>query len=143
MKQPVMGIVVIITCLVLGAILYFIGVGALKIAPLRYLLYLVSFLFGLLMFLFMFQMWPGRAIKSPAGSGFLTIVLAIIVGIIAYHLLLAFCTAHFGAEAMKQYPTDVFATANLMLGLVFPAWAVYAVAWDFWPLPPTPPPPSD
>ena len=142
MKQPVMGIVVIITCLVLGTILYFIGVGALKIAPLRYLLYLVSFLFGLLMFLFMFQMWPGRAIKSAAGCGFLTIVLAIIAGIIAYHLLLAFCTAHFGAEAMKQYPTDVFATANLMLGLIFPAWAVYAVGWDFWPLPPTPPPPD-
>ena len=142
MKQPVMGIVVIITCLVLGTILYFIGVAALKIAPLRYLLYLVSFLFGLLMFLFMFQMWPGRAIKSQAGCGFLTIGLAIIVGIIAYYLLLAFCTAHFGTEAMKQYPTDVFATANLMLGLVFPAWAVYAVAWDFWPLPPTPSPPD-
>jgi hypothetical protein len=143
MKQPVMGIVVIIACIVLGIILYVIGVSALKIAPLRFLLYLVSFLFGLLMFLFMFEMWPGRAIKSPAGCGFLTIVLAIIAGIIAYHLLLAFCTANFGAEAMKQYPTDVFATANLMLGLVFPAWAVYAVAWNFWPLPPTPPPPSE
>jgi hypothetical protein len=143
MKQPVMGIVVIITCIVLGYILYVIGVSALKIAPLRFLLYLVSFLFGLLMFLFMFEMWPGRAIKSPAGCGFLTIILAIIAGIIAYHLLLAFCTANFGAEAMKQYPTDVFATANLMLGLVFPAWAVYAVAWNFWPLPPTPPPPSE
>jgi hypothetical protein len=143
MKQPVMGIVVIISCLILGIILYFIGVSALKIAPLRFLLYLVSFLFGLLMFLFMFQMWPGRAIKSPAGCGFLNIILSIIAGIIAYHLLLAFCTSHFGLEAMKQYPNDVFATANLMLGLVFPAWAMYAVAWDFWPLPPTPPPPSE
>jgi len=143
MKQPVMGIVVIISCLILGIILYFIGVSALKIAPLRFLLYLVSFLFGLLMFLFMFQMWPGRAIKSPAGCGLLNIILSIIAGIIAYHLLLAFCTSHFGLEAMKQYPNDVFATANLMLGLVFPAWAIYAVAWDFWPLPPTPPPPSE
>jgi len=143
MKQPVMGIVVIISCLILGTILYFIGVSALNIAPLRFLLYLVSFLFGLLMFLFMFQMWPGRAIKSPAGCGFLNLILSVIAGIIAYHLLLAFCNSHFGLEAMKQYPTDVFATANLMLGLVFPAWAIYAVAWDFWPLPPTPPPPSE
>ena len=143
MKQPVMGIVVIVSCLISGIILYFIGVSALKIAPLRFLLYLVSFLFGLLMFLFMFQMWPGRAIKSPAGCGFLNIILSIIAGIIAYHLLLAFCTSNFGIEAMKQYPNDVFATANLMLGLVFPAWAMYAVAWDFWPLPPTPPPPSE
>ena len=142
MKQPVMGIVVLISCLVLGAILCFIGVGALNIAPLRFLLYLISFAFGLLMFLFMFQMWPGRVIKSAAGCGFLTIVLAIIVGIIAYNILLAFCRAHFGPEAMGQYPNDVFATANLMLGLVFPAWAVYAAMWDFWPLPPTPPPPE-
>jgi hypothetical protein len=142
MKQPVMGIVVTITCLVLGTIVYYLGISALSIAPLRFLLYLVSFLFGLLMFLFMFQMWPGRAIKNPAGCGFLNIILAIIAGYVAYHLLLAFCTGHFGSEAMGQYPTDVFATANLMLGLVFPAWAVYAVMWDFWPLPPTPPPPK-
>jgi hypothetical protein len=143
MKQPVMGIVVVISCLILGTILYFIGVSALKIAPLRFMIYLISFLFGLLMFLFMFQTWPGRAIKSPTGGGFLNIVLAIIAGIIAYNLLMAFCTAHFGSEAMGQYPSDVFALGDLMLGLVFPAWAVYAVMWDFWPLPPTPPPPSE
>jgi hypothetical protein len=142
MKQPVMGIVVVISCLILGTILYFIGVSALSIAPLRFMIYLISFLFGLLMFLFMFQNWPGRAIKNAVGCGVLNIVLAIVVGIIAYNLLMAFCTANFGSEAMSQYPSDVFALANLMLGLVFPAWAVYAVMWDFWPLPSTPPPPD-
>ena len=141
MKQPVMGIVVSIACIVLGAILYLIGVQALHIEPLRFLLYLVCFLFGLLMFMFMFQMWPGRTLKSPIGGGLLNIVLSIIVGIIAYHALGAWCTAHFGADAMK-YPFDIFATANLLLGLTFPAWAAYSALWDFWPLPPTPPPPA-
>jgi hypothetical protein len=141
MKQPTMGIVVTITCLVLGAILYLIGVQALNIEPLRFLLYLVSFLFGLLMFIFMFQMWPGRNLKSPVGCGFLNIVLSIIVAIIAYHALGAWCVSHFGADAMK-YPFDIFAIANLMLGLTFPAWAAYSALWDFWPLPPTPPPPA-
>jgi len=141
MKQPTMGIVVTIACLVLGAILYLIGVGALGIEPLKFLLYLVSFLFGLLMFIFMFQMWPGRNCKSPVACGFLNIVLSIIVGIIAYNALGAWCVSHFGADAMK-YPSDIFATANLMLGLTFPAWAAYAAFWDFWPLPPTPPPPA-
>jgi hypothetical protein len=141
MKQPVMGIVVTISCAVLGYILYLIGVQALDIAPLRFLLYAVSFLFGLLMFIFMFQMWPGRTLKSPAAGGFLNIVLSIGVGIVGYHVLGAFCTSHFGAEAMR-YPNDVFAVANLMLGLTFPAWAAYCALWDFWPLPPTPPPPA-
>jgi hypothetical protein len=141
MKQPTMGIVVTITCLVLGAILYLIGVKALNIEPLRYLLYNVCYLFGLLMFVFMFQMWPGRNLKSPVGCGFLNIVLSIIVAIIAYYALGAWCVSHFGADAMK-YPFDIFAKANLMLGLTFPAWAAYAALWDFWPLPPTPPPPA-
>jgi hypothetical protein len=141
MKQPVMGIVVTLTCIVLGTILYLIGVQALQIEPLRLLLYLVSFLFGLLMFIFMFQMWPGRTLKSPVGGGFLNIVLSIAVGIVAYLVLGAWCNSHFGAQAMK-YPLEVFAKANLMLGLTFPAWAAYAALWDFWPLPPTPPPPA-
>jgi hypothetical protein len=71
----------------------------------------------------------------------LNIVIAIIVGIIAYYAIGAFCTAHFGAKAMS-YPNDIFAIANLMLGLTFPAWAAYSAFWDFWPLPPTPPPPD-
>jgi len=141
MKQPTMGFVVTFVCLVLGAILYFIGTKALSIEPLKFLLYLVSFLFGLLMFIFMFQMWPGRGLKSPVGGGILNIILSIIVAIIAYKALGAWCTSHFGADAMK-YPFDIFATANLMLGLTFPAWAAYSAFWDFWPLPPTPPPPG-
>jgi hypothetical protein len=141
MKQPVMGIVLAIACLVLGYILYLIGVVGLKIVPLRFLLYDVSFLFGLLMIIFMFQMWPGRTMKSPVGGGFLNIMIAIIVGIIAYYAIGAFCTSHFGAKAM-HYPNDIFAIANLMLGLTFPAWAAYSAFWDFWPLPPTPPPPA-
>ena len=141
MKQPTMGIVVTLVCLVLGAILYLIGTQALNIEPLKFLLYLVSFLFGLLMFIFMFQMWPGRTLKSPVGGGILNIILSIIVAIIAYNALGAWCVSNFGADAMK-YPFDIFATANLMLGLTFPAWAAYAAFWDFWPLPPTPPPPA-
>ena len=141
MKQPTMGIVVTIVCIVLGAILYLIGISALNIEPLTFLLYLIAFLFGLLMFIFMFQMWPGRTIKNPVGGGILNIVLSIIVAIIAYKVLGAWCNAHFGADAMK-YPFNIFATANLMLGLTFPAWAAYSAFWDFWPLPPTPPPPA-
>ena len=141
MKQPVMGIVVVITCAVLGYILYIIGVAGLKIVPIRFMLYVVCFLFGLLMFLNVFQMWPGRTVKSPVGGGFLNIGLSIPIGIIAYYGIRAFCVGIFGAEPL-HYPNATFAMANLMLGMTFPAWALYVACWDFWPLPPTPPPPE-
>ena len=141
MKQPVLGIVVTITCCVISIIVLSIGIKALKIAPLYLLLIGISYLFGVLMFMTMFQMWPGRNIKSPVGCGFVTLILAVIVAIIGYYGIKTFCISHFGAEAMK-HPTDVFTIGNVMLGLTFPLWAAYEGMWDFWPLPPTPAPPA-
>ena len=140
MKQPVLGIVLVIICVVLAIISYLIGVNGLKIEPLNFLLVGVCFLFGLLMMLVMFQMWPGRAISNP-GGGFVNIIIAIIIGIIAYYAYKAFAMWHFGAEGLK-YPNNIFVLANMMLGLTFPAWACYGDLWDFWPLPPTPAPPE-
>jgi len=140
MKQPVMGIVLTVTCCVLGLILHFIGVGVLKIAPLMFFLYCVCYLFGLLMLMTMFQMWPGRTLKNPLAGGFLTLILAAVIGVVAYFIFRAFCASHFGAEAFK-HPADVFSMGNLLLGITFPIWAAYSDLWDFWPLPPTPAPP--
>ena len=140
MKQPVMGIVVTLSSLALSVIAFAIGVGAIKMEPLRFMLDGVCFLFGLLMLQMMFQSLPGRKLKQPAG-GFLNVAISIIIGVIGFYIVQAFCNWHFG-EAM-QYPDNIFAIANIMLGLTFPAWAVYSTFFDFWPLPPTPPPPSD
>ncbi len=140
MKQPVLGIVLVIICGVLSGIAWGIGVNALKIEPLKFMLYGVCFLYGLLMMMAMFQMWPGRALPAP-GGGFVNILIAIVIGIIAYYAYKAFAVWHFGDAALK-YPNNIFVLANMMLGLTFPAWACYGDLWDFWPLPPTPPPPD-
>jgi len=140
MKQPVLGIVLVIICGLLSGIAWGIGVSALKIEPLKFMLYGVCFLYGLLMMMAMFQMWPGRALPAP-GAGFVNILIAIVIGIIAYYAYKAFAVWHFGDAALK-YPNNVFVLANMMLGLTFPAWACYGDLWDFWPLPPTPPPPD-
>jgi hypothetical protein len=87
------------------------------------------------MIMIMFQMWPGRNLKPPVG-GLVNVALAIGIGIIAFYGISAFCSWHFG-EAFT-YPNNWFSMANVMLGLTFPAWAAYAIFWDFWPLPPTP-----
>lgn len=142
MKQPTFGIVLTGTCCVLGLILHFVGVAALKLAPLMFFLYCICFLFGLLMFMTMFQMWPGRTLASPLAGGLLTLLLAAAVGTAAYFVIRAFCASHFGPDAF-QHPADVFSMGNLMLGITFPIWAAYSDLWDFWPLPPTPPPPAE
>jgi hypothetical protein len=80
-------------------------------------------------------------LKSPAACGFVNIALAVVVGIIAFYVIRAFCLSHFGAEAFA-HPADVFSMGNLMLGITFPLWAAYSALWDFWPLASTPPPPE-
>jgi len=142
MKQPVLGFVLTIICCVISIIVTSIGVNAFKIAPLYLLLIGICYLFGILIFMTMFQMWPGRTIKSPVGGGFVTLILAVIVAIIGYYGIKAFCVSHFGAEGMT-HPSDVFTIGNLMLGITFPAWAAYQGMWDFWPLPPSPEPPAE
>jgi hypothetical protein len=140
MKQPVMGITLVIICLILAGIAYSIGVSALKIEPLNFLLYGVCFLYGLLMMMSMFQMWPGRALSNP-GAGFVNMLIAIVIGVAAYYAYKAIAVWHFGDAAMT-YPNNIFVLATMMLGLSFPAWACYGDLWDFWPLPPTPAPPD-
>jgi hypothetical protein len=139
MKQPVMGIVVTITCLILSAIAYVISVQVLSIEPLKHLLNGICYLFGALFFLVMLQTWPGRTLSQPAG-GFLNVVLSIGIAIIGFYAMQAFCQWHFGKAF--AYPVNIFAMGNMMLGLTFPAWAAYGAFFDFWPLPPTPPPPG-
>jgi len=137
MKQPVLGILVFASCMVIAYIAFTIGVGVMQVEPLRFMYIGVSYAFGLLMILVLFQRWPGRLLKSPGGA-FLNLCLAIVIGYIGYHAVGAVCNWHFG-KAMV-YPSSVFAMGNLMLGINFPLWVAYADIWDFWPLPPTPAP---
>ncbi|RJX23559.1 MAG: hypothetical protein C4554_10595 [Dethiobacter sp.] len=137
MQQPVFGIVILVACLVLGYIAFTIGVSVMKIEPLTFQGYAISYLFGILMIMNMFQMWPGRVL-GPVVGGFINLALAVVFAIIGHYGVGVFCQWHFG-EAMT-YPNNIFAVANVMLGLCFPLWAAYSDFFDFWPLPPTPNP---
>jgi len=133
MVQPVMGLLVL-ACTAAGAfVIYKIGAGLLHLEPLRLMYAGVSYAFGLLIILVLFQRWPGRLLKGPAGS-FVNIGLAILIAYAGYHGVAAICRWHFGDLA---YPANFFARATFMLGLNFPMWVAYADLFDFWPLPPT------
>jgi len=137
MKQPTLGLIVFATCAVSAYIAFRIGVGILQVEPLRFMYCGVSYVFGVLMILVLFQRWPGRLIRGPAGA-FVNIGLAILIGFAAYHAVGALCEWHFGKSMV--YPANLFAMGNFMLGLNFPLWVAYADLWDFWPLPSTPAP---
>ena len=149
MVQPILGIVLFIACFVLALIAYAIGVWAMDIDPIRFLLYIISFAFGMLAIIFMFQMWPGRMWSQPTG-GFINLLVAVVLAIVAFFAIRGFCSMTFGPEYyvidtatgfLNLGPDGWFAMANVMLALIFPAWAVYGPVFDFWPLPPTPGPP--
>ena len=137
LEQPVMGLSVTITCLILGYITFNIGVHQMKIEPLLFMSYAISIIFGVLIVLTIFQTWPGNKL-SPLTGGFVNLAFSVAIGIGGYMIVSAFCNWHF-AETMV-YPDGVFALDTMMLGLLFPMWAAYGDLIDFWPLPPPSPP---
>jgi hypothetical protein len=148
-SQPIMGIVVFISCFALALISYAITAWGMDLEPMRVMVYFVCFAFGMLGIIFMFQMWPGRMWSQPVG-GFVNLLLAVVLAIIAFFAIRAFCQMVFGPGLftldtgtgyLMGGPFGFMAMATVMLGLTFPAWAIYSPAWDFWPLPPTPGPP--
>ena len=140
MSEPVLGIILTVFSLLLGVLATYIAVNFLSIEPLNFLLIGVCWLFGILVIMILFQMWPGRALPQPLW-GVVNLALAAGIGVAGFFAYRAFALWHFGAAANK-YPIDIFTLAGMMLAVTFPAMAVYADFFDFWPLPPTPAPPE-
>ena len=136
MTQPALGITLVISCFALAFAAYAIGVWGMNLEPIYFMLVGISYAFGMLMLLFMFQMWPGRTWKGPAGS-LVNLLLAVVIAIAAFYGIRQFCIGIFGATNM-YYPHNWFAMANVMLALTFPMWAAHEALFDYWPLPPPP-----
>lgn len=150
--QPALGIAVFITCFAIALIVFAIMAWGMDIYPIRIMTEFVCYAFGILGLIFMFQMWPGRLWKQPTG-GFINLLVGIVIAVCAWYGIKAFCSMIWAAELPGLFtgigdgylaagPFGYFAMATVLLGLTFPAWAVYGPSWDFWPLPPTPAPPG-
>ncbi|MDA8308781.1 MAG: hypothetical protein M0Z81_18430 [Deltaproteobacteria bacterium] len=140
MGEPVLGIIVTVSSLALGVLVTYIAVSHLNIEPLTFLLVGVCWLFGVLVVMILFQMWPGRALPQPLW-GMVNLALAACIGLAGYLGYRVFALWHFGGAADK-YPIDIFTLAGMMLAVTFPAMAVFSDFFEFWPLPPTPAPPE-
>ena len=131
MKQPVLGFTVLSTNCVLSLVIYQVGTRGLGLEPLDLLYCGISYAFGLLTVLVVFQKWPGRLIGGLGGN-LLDLLLAIMVAVVAYHATNVVCAWHFGR---LPYPQKIFTSATFMLGLNFPLWVAYCDFWQMWPLP--------
>ncbi|OPY65929.1 MAG: hypothetical protein A4E63_02789 [Syntrophorhabdus sp. PtaU1.Bin050] len=140
MKQPLFGIVFVIVIMLLAWISMLIAVNGMGMEPLKFNMYGIIIVFGILMMLLIFQAWPGRLISSPLAGGFINLILAIVLGFIGMAFFGSFFEWHFGKAYV--YPDNIFTMNTFMLGLLFPMWAMYADFFEFWPLPPLPPPPA-
>jgi len=139
MKQPVLGVVLIILCLILAYVSWLVFVNGFGMKPLNVMLGFICFVAGMLTIFVPLQGWPGRSFTQPA-NGFINLILSGVVAVILYYFYQYFAVSHFGVETMKNFPMNIFILAEMMLGVTFPLYVTYSIFFDYWPLPPTPPP---
>jgi hypothetical protein len=139
MKQPVMGIVLVILCGVLAAISFAVLILGLGLRSLDIMLGFLCFVAGILTTVIALQGWPARSLPQPA-KGFLNLIFSGAVAFVLYYFYRSFAASHFGAGPMGTYPLYLMIMGNFMLALTFPLYVVYTVFFDYWPLPSTPAP---
>lgn len=135
MRQPALGLVMLPVNMILAFAIYKAGTAVLGLEPLNLMYCGISYAFGLLIVLVVFEKWPGRLVGGLRG-GLLNLALSVLVGAAGYHLANAVCAWHFGP---LPYPNRIFASATFMLGLNFPLWVLYCKFFEAWPLPPAAP----
>lgn len=136
MKEPVMGIVLVILCGVLAA-LSFLVLFRLDVKSMDIMLGFLCFVAGILTTVIALQGWPARSLPQPA-KGFLNLLFSGAVAWVLYKFFHAFAASHFGAGPMGTYPLYLMIIGNFMLALTFPLYVVHSIFLDGWPLPATP-----
>jgi hypothetical protein len=135
LKQPWLGLTSCTAVWVLGEIMYLIatqvlGFGVIE-AQVKFGVFAV---FGMIIWLMLFESWPGRKLPQPAG-GLLKIVPAILLSIGMFYLVRGFGLWLFpGSEALQGDGLYRW-MATVALGLCFPVFALYTGLFQSWPLP--------
>ncbi|OPY85307.1 MAG: hypothetical protein A4E65_00135 [Syntrophorhabdus sp. PtaU1.Bin153] len=135
MKQPVMGVALVILCGALAA-LSFVVLFGFGVKPFDIMLGFLCFVAGVLTTVIALQGWPARSLPQPA-KGFLNLLFSGAVAWVLYKFFYAFAVSHFGAGPMGTYPLYLMVIGNFMLALTFPLYVVHSVFFDGWPLPAT------
>jgi hypothetical protein len=135
MRQPVLGLVWTLIVLLLGGLLFFVGVGVMGADPVAFMVRVpVPFIFGTIVVQNMLKgsLFSGRA--QPA-KGVLNVVAVIVIGQVLawmYGLLAPVVTGTL-AEGPPTYDFEIW-LASALLSVTFPFLIFYAEYFQFWPL---------
>ncbi len=135
MKQPMLGLVWTAICLALGGVIFYIGVFALAMDPLQFMVRVpIPFIFGTIIVLNMLQgslfakfAQPLKGVLNAAAAAVIGTGLALLYGALAPWL---------SGELAPGPPGNDFERwlASALLGVTFPFLIFYAEFFEFWPL---------
>jgi hypothetical protein len=135
MKQPVLGIVWTLVCLVVGGISYYLAVIVSGMDVVRYMVDgPVSFIFGTIVVLNMLQNSVFAGLQQPV-KGIANAVTAAVVGTglrMLYASLMPMVTGNL-ASGPPPYEAEIW-MASALLGVTFPLLVMYADFFGYWPL---------
>jgi hypothetical protein len=135
MKQPVLGLVWTAICLALGGILFYVGVAAMAMDPLQFMVRVpIPFIFGTIIVLNMLQGSLFAKAAQPL-KGILSAVVAAVIGT-GLSLLYGGLAPAVSGELAPGPPGNDFERwlASALLGVTFPFLIFYAEFFEFWPL---------
>lgn len=135
MKQPVLGLVWTAICLALGAAAFYVGIYALKMDPLQFMVRApIAFIFGTIIVLNMLQGSLFAKFTQP-WKGVLNAIAAAVVGT-ALAQLYGALAPYVSGELAPGPPGNDFERwlASALLAVTFPFLIFYAEFFEFWPL---------
>jgi hypothetical protein len=135
MKQPVLGIVWSLICLVVGYGVYYAGVKALKMDVVSFMVHVpVAYIFGTIIVLNMLQGSLFGKVSQPA-KGVLNIVTVALVGTLLFDVYGALSGRVTGVlkPGPPTYDFELW-IASALLGVTFPLLVCHAEFFKLWPL---------
>ena len=135
MSQPTLGLVWTIVALAMGSVVYGIGVGAMGMDVMAFLVTVpVPFIFGTIVVLNMLQNSTFGKLAQPL-KGIANVVAAAVVGSALAQLYRALAPTVMAPlqPGPPTYDLEIW-TANALLGVTFPFLIFFAEFFRFWPL---------
>ncbi len=135
MKQPVLGLVWTAICLVLGGIVFYIGVFTMAMDPLTFMVAVpIPFIFGTIIVLNMLQNSLYAKQTQPL-KGILNALTAAVIGVALAFTYSALAPSLSGTLVAGPPGNDFERwLASALLGVTFPFLIFYAEFFQFWPL---------
>jgi hypothetical protein len=134
-KQPLWGIVVTISVLIVAYIVRTIFVNGFGMDTVVYSVRVpMCLIFGEFLMLLMFQTAPVQTMKQPA-KGFILIILTVFFAVVMYYLY-GWLSQFVHGKMPSGPPAYVFElwVATSLLSITFPLITVYSGFFNFWPL---------